>query len=107
MGETGGSILPHRTLSPAYASLGNEKSRAGKAGEAVAPLQTAVRLSPRDTLLNTWYFNICHAFSHLGQDDAAIEWCRRSVALSPFWISYVDLASAYAWTGRNAEAQAA
>ena len=64
-------------------------------------------MSPRDPLLNNWYFNICHAYAHLGQDDAAIEWCRRSVAVSPFWISYVDLASAYAWTGRTAEAKAA
>ncbi len=107
IGEYEAAILINPSLAPAYASLGNAKIRAGKAGEAFAPLQTAVRLSPRDPLLNTWYFNICHAYSHLGQDDAAIEWCRRSVALSPFWISYVDLASAYAWTGRNAEAQAA
>ena len=70
-------------------------------------MQTAIHLSPRDPLLNIWYFIIFHAYTHLGQDDAAIEWCRRSVAIGPFWISYVDLASAYAWTGRKDEAQAA
>jgi adenylate cyclase len=107
IGEYEAAILINPSLAPAYASLGNAKIRAGRAGEAFAPLQTAVRLSPRDPLLNNWYFNICHAYSHLSQDDAAIEWCRRSVALSPFWISYVDLASAYAWTGRNTEAQGA
>jgi TolB-like protein/tetratricopeptide (TPR) repeat protein len=107
IGEFEAAILINPSLAPAYASLGNAKIRAGKAEDAFAPLQTAVRLSPRDPLLSNWYFNICHAYSHLAQDDAAIEWCRRSVALSPFWISYVDLASAYAWTGRNAEAQAA
>ena len=103
--ETAISINP--SLAPAYASLGNAKIRAGRAEEAFSPLQTAIRLSPRDPLLNIWYFNICHAYTHLGQDDEAIEWCRRSVAISPFWISYVDLASAYAWTGHNAEAHAA
>ncbi len=107
IGEYEAAILINPSLAPAYASLGNAKIRAGRAGEAFVPLQTAVRLSPRDPMLSIWYFNICHAYSHLGQDDAAIEWCRRSVAVSPFWISYVDLASAYAWTGRYAEAQAA
>jgi len=107
IGEYEAAILINPSLAPAYASLGNAKIRDGKAEEAFAPLLTAVRLSPRDPLLNNWYFNICHPYSHLGQDDSAIEWCRRSVAVSPFWISYVDLASAYAWTGRNAEARAA
>ncbi|HET6160983.1 MAG TPA: tetratricopeptide repeat protein [Dongiaceae bacterium] len=103
--ETAISLNP--SLAPAYASLGNAKIRAGRAEEAFSPLETAIRLSPRDPLLNIWYFNICHAYTHLGQDDEAIEWCRRSVAVSPFWIAYVDLASAYAWTGRAAEAHAA
>jgi adenylate cyclase len=105
--EFNAAILINPSLAPAYASLGNTEIRAGRAQEAFAPLETAIRLSPRDPLLNVWYFNICHAHTHLGQDNAAIEWCRRSVAVSPFWISYVDLASAYAWTGRKDEAQAA
>lgn len=105
--EYGAAISINPSLAPAYASLGNAKIRAGRAEEAFAPLQTAIRLSPRDPLLNIWYFNICHAHTHLARDADAIEWCRRSVALSPFWISYVDLASAYAWTGQSAEAHAA
>jgi adenylate cyclase len=107
IGEYEAAIFINPSLAPAYASLGSAKIRAGRAEEAFVPLQTAVQLSPRDPMLNTWYFNICHAYTHLSQDDAAIDWCRRSVALSPFWIAYVDLASAYAWTGRNAEAQSA
>jgi class 3 adenylate cyclase/TolB-like protein/cytochrome c-type biogenesis protein CcmH/NrfG len=107
IGEYEAAISINPSLAPAYASLGNAKIRAGRAEEAFAPLQSAVRLSPRDPLLNIWYFNICHAYTHLGQDAEAIEWCRRSVALSPFWIAYVDLASAYAWTGQEAQAHAA
>jgi adenylate cyclase len=99
------SINP--SLAAAYASIGNAKIRVGRAEEAFAPLQTAIRLSPRDPLLNFWYFFLCHAHTHLAQDDAAIEWCRRSIAVQPFWITYVDLASAYAWTGQDAEAHAA
>src|SRR5258708_13827441 len=84
IGEYEAAILINPSLAPAYASLGNAKIRAGKAGEAFAPLQTAVRLSPRDPLLNTWYFNICHAYSHLGQHDAPLQCFRRSAALIPF-----------------------
>jgi adenylate cyclase len=99
------SINP--SLAPAYVALGGAKIRAGRSEEAFAPLQTAVRLSPRDPLLNTSYFYICHAYTHLAKDNEAIEWCRRSVAVNPFWIAYVDLASAYAWTGRTEQAHAA
>jgi len=99
------SINP--SLAPAYAALGGAQIRAGRSEEAFAPLQMAVRLSPRDPLLNISYFYICHAYTHLAKDDEAIKWCRRSVTVSPFWIAYVDLASAYAWTGRMDEAHAA
>jgi adenylate cyclase len=101
------AIAINPSLAPAYGALGGAKIRAGRSAEAFAPLQTAVRLSPRDPLLNIWYFYICHAHTHLGQDDAAIEWCRRSVAVRPFWIAYADLAAAYARTGREDEAQTA
>lgn len=107
IGEYEAAIAINPSLAPAYAQLGHAKIRAGRAEEAFVPLHRAIRLSPRDPLLNIWYFIICHAYTHLGRDDAAIEWCRRSVAIGPFWISYVDLASAYAWTGRKDEAQAA
>jgi class 3 adenylate cyclase/TolB-like protein len=107
IGEYEAAIAINPSLAPAYAQLGHAKIRAGRAEEAFVPLKTAIRLSPRDPLLNIWYFIICHANTHLGRDDDAIEWCRQSVAIGPFWISYVDLASAYAWTGRKDEAQAA
>jgi adenylate cyclase len=92
---------------PAYVALGGALIRAGRSEEAFAPLQMAIRVSPRDPLLNILYFYVCHAYSHLSKDNQAIEWCRRSVAVSPFWIAYVDLASAYAWTGRSDDAHAA
>lgn len=103
--ETAISINP--SLAPAYAALGGAKIRAGRSDEAFTPLQTAIRLSPHDPLLNIWYFYICHAYSHLAKDDEAIEWCRRSIGVKPFWMAYVDLASAYAWTGRTEEARSA
>ena len=101
------AIAINPSLAPAYAALGGAEIRAGRSDEAFAPLQKAIRLSPYDPLLNIWVFYICHAYTHLGQDNLAIEWCRRSVAINPFWIAYVDLASAYAWVGQEAEAHAA
>jgi tetratricopeptide (TPR) repeat protein len=101
------AIALNPSLAPAYGALGGAKIRVGHSAEAFAPLQMAINLSPRDPLLNTWYFYICHAHSHLGQDEPAIEWCRKSIATKPFWIAYVDLAASYAWTGQQSEAQAA
>jgi tetratricopeptide (TPR) repeat protein len=78
------------------------------AAEALAPVQEAIRLSPRDPELYVWYFVLCHAHTHLPRDAQAIEWCGRSIATGKtFWFAYVDLASAYAWRGQDAEAAAA
>jgi class 3 adenylate cyclase/TolB-like protein len=106
-GEYEAALAINPSLAPAYGGLGGAKIRAGRSAEAFAPLQTAVSLSPRDPLLNVWYFYICHAHTHLGNDEAAIEWCRRSIAVRPFWIAYVDLAASYARTGQETEARAA
>jgi adenylate cyclase len=101
------AIALNPSLAPAYGALGGAKIRVGRSAEAFAPLEMAIKLSPRDPLLNTWYFYICHAHSHLGQYERAIEWCRKSIAVKPFWIAYADLAASYAWTGQQGEAQAA
>ncbi len=103
--EAAVSINP--SLAPAFGALGGAEIRAGRSEQAFKPLQMAISLSPRDPLLNIWYFYVCHAYTHLAKDDEAIKWCRQSVAVNPFWIAYVDLASAYAWTGRIDEAHAA
>lgn len=99
------AIGDDRNLAEAYGMIGSTKTLSGRASEAFAPVETAIRLSPRDPLLNVWLFYICHAHTHLAQDEQAIEWCRKSVAAGPYWVAYVDLASAYAWTGQKAEAQ--
>jgi TolB-like protein/cytochrome c-type biogenesis protein CcmH/NrfG len=80
----------------------------GRAAEALAPVERAIRLSPRDPELYVWYFVLCHANTHLARDAQAIEWCLKSLATGKaFYFAYVDLASAYAWRGQNAEAAAA
>jgi adenylate cyclase len=107
VGEYVAAIAINPSLAPAHGALGATKIRVGRSAEAFAPLQIAIQLSPRDPLLNTWYFYVCHAHTHLGQYDEAIDWCRRSIAVKPFWIAYADLAAANALTGHEREAHAA
>ncbi len=107
IGEDDAAIAINPSLSPAYGSLGIALIRAGRSPEAFAPLNMAIRLSPRDPLLNLWYFFICHAHTHLEQYASTIDWCTKSIAVKPFWIAYADLAAAYALTGRESEAHAA
>lgn len=107
VGDYVAAIAINPSLAPAYGSLGATKIRVGRSAEAFAPLQMAIQLSPRDPLLNTWYFYVCHAHTHLGQYDEAIDWCSRSIAVKPFWIAYADLAAANALTGHEREAHAA
>jgi TolB-like protein/class 3 adenylate cyclase/Tfp pilus assembly protein PilF len=81
---------------------------AGRAADAVASMERAIRLSPRDPDLYLWYYVVCHAHTHLARDAATIEWCLKSVGTGKvFWHVWVDLASAYAWRGQTAEAAAA
>jgi TolB-like protein len=80
----------------------------GRAADAVASMERAIRLSPRDPDLYLWYYVVCHAHTHLARDAATIEWCLKSIGTGKmFWHVWVDLASAYAWRGQTAEAAAA
>jgi adenylate cyclase len=92
----------------AYVGRARNLIAIGRAAEALAPVEKAIRLSPRDPELYVWYFVLCHANTHLARDAQAIDWCLKSIATGKtFWFAYVDLASAYAWRGQNAEAAAA
>jgi adenylate cyclase len=101
------AIAYDRNNAPAYAHIGVTKILSGHSAEAFAPVETALRLSPRDAELSLWLFFVCHAHTHLAQWQQAIEWCGRSVAVYPLWLAYVDLAAGYAWTGQSSEAHEA
>jgi adenylate cyclase len=107
MDEYETAIAIDRNFAQAYDSVGIATIQLGRAEEAFAPIETAIRLSPRDPLLNIWVYHICHAHEHLAQDAKAIEWCRKAVAIAPYWFAYVNLAASYAYTGQQAEARAA
>ncbi|SDJ53071.1 TolB amino-terminal domain-containing protein [Bradyrhizobium sp. Rc2d] len=96
-----------RNLADAYAASGFTKLFVGQAEQSFAPIETAIQLSPRDPLLNVWLFYICHAHTHLGHDNEAIDWCSRSIATNPAGFVYIDLISAYGWKGQKNDARAA
>jgi TolB-like protein/Flp pilus assembly protein TadD len=102
------AIALDRNITSAHVARGRHLIVAGRAAEAVAPVERAIRLSPRDPDLYQWYYVLCHAHTHLARDGATIEWCLKSVATGKtFWHAWADLASAYAWRGQSAEAAAA
>jgi adenylate cyclase len=102
------AIALDRNHAVAYVGRARNLILIGRAAEALAPVEQAIRLSPRDPDLYVWYFVLCHAYTHLARDTSAIEWCNKSTATGKtFYFAYVDLASAYAWRGQKAEAAAA
>ena len=102
------AITLDRNHAAAYVGRARNLNVIGRSAEALAPVERAIRLSPRDPELYVWYFVLCHANTHLARDAQAIEWCLKSLATGKtFYFAYVDLASAYAWRGQNAEAAAA
>jgi adenylate cyclase len=102
------AIALDRNHAAAYVGRARNLNVIGRAADALAPVESAIRLSPRDPELYVWYFVLCHANTHLARDAQAIEWCLKSLATGKtFYFAYVDLASAYAWRGQNAEAAAA
>ena len=69
-------------------------------------MQTALRLSPRDPQAPQWQSFLCYLRTHLAQWNQAIEECEKAVAASPQNDGpFGDLVAAYAWAGRDKEAQ--
>ncbi len=101
------AISLNPNLATAYAFKANSLILAGQSAGALPLIDKAVRLSPQDPYLSLWLYFECHAHMHLGQYDAAIEKCRKSVAINPLWYAYIDLISAYGWKGMEDEARAA
>jgi adenylate cyclase len=102
------AIALDRNHAAAYVGRARNLTAIGRAAEVRAPVEHAIRLSPRDPDLYIWYFVVCHADTHLARDASAIEWCNKSIATGKtFWGAYLDLASAYAWRGQKAEAATA
>lgn len=94
-----------RNLAVAYATAGLTKILGGKAADARPLVANAMRLSPRDPQTNLWKYWMCHSYIHQAQWKEGVAWCERSVADTPFWQAYIDLAAANAWLGNQGKAQ--
>jgi tetratricopeptide (TPR) repeat protein len=102
------AIAGDRNYAGAYAEMGNILTWSGRAREALEPIEKSIRLDPHSGGRNMQEYYMCDAYAHLGEWEQAAEWCEKSVASNPeFLRPYFDLAAAYGWLGRSAEANAA
>jgi tetratricopeptide (TPR) repeat protein len=97
-----------RNMAGAHAVIGARKIYVGRAEETEAHVRKAIGLSPRDTNVYQWLSFVGMADIHLGRNEEAVDWLRRSVEANrnnP--ASHLFLAAALASLGRLEEAHAA
>ena len=89
------------SYAPAYGALNRARVLQGRATEAIAFEEKAIRLSPRDPFVDLWYQNLGETYLYLGRDEEAVPWLEKAVAMNDkVWFYHSSLASAYALTGR-------
>ena len=97
-----------RNLAEAHATIGWCKIFIGRAGETEGHVRDALRLSPRDNLINIWMNYVGVANSVLGRYEQAVAWHRRSIeANRNFPPAHLWLAAALGQLGRLDEARGA
>ena len=96
-----------RNLAAAYAHMGYIKRSIGSPEEAIPPLEQAIRVSPRDPDIGTWYEVIGRADLMQGHIDEAVVWAEMARADNPARPSLrALLASVYALKGESERAAA-
>ena len=98
----------NRNDASAWFWLGYARCTLGLQDEAIAALEQARRLSPRDPNLNGIFLVTAAAHLYLGRDREALEWARRSVLERPqHAVAHSWVAAAAANLGETAAARAA
>jgi TolB-like protein len=91
-----------------HALFGNTLAFAGDYEAAREHVDYAIRLSPRDTFLATWYNNLGMGAVGAGRNEDALEWARLTIRHNPqFPGGYRTLAAASGHLGRDQDAQSA
>jgi class 3 adenylate cyclase/TolB-like protein len=91
-----------------YAARRGAELSLGRFAEAKADMLQAMRLSPRDPDIGTWHMYMGDAELGPGHFDAAIDQYQKAIEAGyRTFIPYADMAAAYAFSGRMAEAKAA
>jgi TolB-like protein len=94
-----------RNMANAHAQIGAAKILLGQPEDTEAHIQEALRLSPRDTLVYLWFMFAGWAKIHLGKEEEAVAWLRRSIETNRnFPTSHFFLAAALAHLKRLPEA---
>ena len=97
-----------RNLASAHSFVGRGKILVGRPEETEAHVAEALRLSPRDTMADTWMMHAGFAKNQLGSWDQAVAWCRRSIeANRNHPTAWFQLGAALARLGRLDEAHSA
>jgi adenylate cyclase len=92
---------------PAYAGICVANFALGRFEEVIASADTAIRLSPRDPGLFSFYYMKGISYFALRQDATAIDWLRRSAAITEgFPNTQATLAAVLALSGYDAEGRA-
>jgi adenylate cyclase len=101
--ETAIALDPNNARAYEFASVGK---MFGHAEDDFAGLETALRLSPRDSHVPWWQYWTCVFHMDRQQWEQAIPWCNKAVAgLPQVFIPLLFLASANAWAGHDKEAK--
>jgi TolB-like protein/class 3 adenylate cyclase len=105
--EAEAAIKSDPNLAGPHGQLAVWRAFVGQAEQGFSDVERAIKLSPRDPLLPQWQYYICHLHMHLAQWDQVIAPCQQAVAGNPTNpLPHFDLAAAYAFLGRDAEAKA-
>ena len=97
-----------RNLGMAHGHMGSAKAFIGRSEEQEAHVQEALRLSPRDPGANHWMLAVGFGKIHLGVNEEAVAWFRRSIeANRNFPLAHFGLAAALAQLGQAEEAREA
>jgi tetratricopeptide (TPR) repeat protein len=100
------ALILDRNLAGAHALIGQSKLLIGRGEETEAHVQGALRLSPRDAWVYTFFVIVGLAKSLLGKHEEAISWMRRSIESNrTYSLSHFILAAALANVGEIDEAR--
>jgi TolB-like protein/class 3 adenylate cyclase len=96
-----------RNLAAAHSLIGVTKILVGRAEDTEPHVLEALRLSPRDRYSFLWFSHIAVAKEHIGADEEAVSWYRRSIELNRNYPpARFNLAAVLALLGRLDEARA-
>jgi TolB-like protein/class 3 adenylate cyclase len=102
------ALILNRNLAEAHAFIGVAKIMCGCPEQTEGHINEALRLSPRDARSFGWLQVVGAAKIHLGEDEEAVAWLRRSIEVKRNYpLSQFYLAAALALRGRPDEARLA